>query len=125
MFTKAQLLHLDRLKPNSVFEMDTLLRTLEVSAVFFINKVMCENSYELTDIYCNRKSINNQRDLLPEMNRFIDDPEMYNVTTSMVNFIGELINSYHMVKLSSPGKQLNVEISVLTRHSVSISYDLF
>jgi len=125
MFTKCQLLHLEKLKPKTVEESTLLLFTLELSVVFFVLKSINNNSYSLSDIYCNRKRISEQRDLLPDNNKYINEPEMFSVNQLIQKFVGDLLDSYNIVKLSNPTHQLNIEISLLTRHNVAISYDLF
>jgi len=125
MFTKCQLLHLEKLKPKTVEESTLLLSTLELSVVFFVLKSINNNSYSLSDIYCNRKRISEQRDLLPDNNKYINEPEMFSVNQLIQKFVGDLLDSYNIVKLSNPTHQLNIEISLLTRHNVAISYDLF
>lgn len=125
MFTKCQLLHLEKLKPKTVEESTLLLSTLELSVVFFVLKSINNNSYSLSDIYCNRKRITEQRDLLPDNNKCINEPEMFSVNQLIQKFVGDLLDSYNIVRLSNPTHQLNIEISLLTRHNVAISYDLF
>ena len=125
MFTKCQLIHLDNLKPKNVEEMDILLASLEVSVVFFVLKSITNNAYDIGNIYCNRKLIGEQRDVLLNNSRFTNDPEMFDVNKTLMQFINELIDTYYILKKTNQTQQVNIEISLLTRHNISIACDLF
>lgn len=125
MFTKCQLLHIDRLKPESVSDLDLLLSTLETSVVFFILKSVTNNAYDISEIYCNRKPATHQREITADYNKFATNPEMFTVNQAIALFVGNIIDSYYIAKQSDPTRMLNIEISLLTRHNIAISYDLF
>ena len=125
MYSKCQLVHLDKIKPESVEESHVLLQTLEVAVKFYLHKLIVDRAYRINNAYCNRKSIDYQSDSVVEVNKYLDTPEMVNLTSFILQFVSDVLDVFYIYQKTNHSSQLNIELSLLSRHNLAISYEIF
>lgn len=122
MYTKSHLFYIDKLKPSSVEESQLLIDMLVMSVIHYLNLYEAKEVLKIEEIYCNRKSIYAQCDYSAF---HFNNPEYFTINMIIKPFIEDLINSYTVSKNKTDVRQLSLEVSLLSKHNVVLSYDFY
>lgn len=124
MLSKTQIFHISALRPDTVKEADELTSLVESTVTYYLKKSILNEAYTITDIYCNRVNIYTTMEFFPHL-PIEKESEYTQLAMSVQQFIGNLVDSYHMLKVRKPNAVLNVECCLLNRTNISISFDLY
>lgn len=124
MLSKTQLFHLKALTPLTPKEASDLITLIESTTTYILKKSILNEAYTISNIYCNRENIFSTVEFFPPLPPE-KEPEYYQLSIAIEQFINSFIDSYYLLSVKKPNACLNVEVCLINKQTVIISYELY
>jgi len=125
VFISNQLFHIRDLSPKSLSELKHLDTLLEYTVVYLINNQLANTGILLPGIHCNSTPIEHQRHYMESAFLITDKPEFESISRSIQRFIETVIEQYRVYNKYDPLSELNIQINLINKTTVLLSYDMY